>query len=303
MLLIAHALAEAAGAVDISNFDSEDSSYELIAVTKQFLGEISYMHAIFWHTWFRLACTAITGLPQTLVGKGLKLLTDHGNMLCWIAGSMVVVPRWFEMDQEIRLQHSWGVKILHGSVQGVIGERAIIGTQTSTEASSTALREPTEVPEEPTQGDAVLEGIVFGISDSLYRYMSLVRTSKSLRILDPFDVYEGLIFAMGPHCDHRGSVAKLHSPWNLDEVIQGWSKTNLPQGEIAHVATISDSVLNYHVAVGFTGGQCILQTSGCCFSCLANNAVATQRVGIWRSRDSHHILPALIGVRVDVESV
>lgn len=289
MLLIAHALAEAAGAVDISNFDGEDSSYELIAVTKQILGEISYMHAIFWHTWFRLACTAITGLPQTLIEKGLKVLSDHGNMLCWIAGSMVVVPRWFEMDQEILLQHSWGVKSLHGSVQGVIGERAIIGTQSSTEASFGAPREPTEVPEEPAQGEAVLEGIVFEVSDSLYRYMSLVRTSKSLRILDPFDIYEGLIMATRPHCDHRVPVAKLHSPWNLDEVIQCWSKTTLPHGEIAHVATISNSALNYHVAIGFTGGQCIIQTLGCCFTCLANNAVATKRVGIWRSRDSHYI--------------
>jgi hypothetical protein len=259
------------------------------------------MRAIFWHTWFRLACTAITGLPQTLIGQGLKLLSDHGNMLCWIAGSMIVVPRWFDIDQEIRLQHSWGVKILHGSVQGVIGERAIIGTQTSTEASSVALREPMEVPEELAQGDAVLEGVVFGISDTLYRYMCLVRTSKSLRILDPFDVYEGLILAMELHCDHRGPVAKLHSPWNLDEVIQGWSKTNLPHGEIAHVATVSNSVLNYHVTVGFTGGKCVLQTSSCCFACLANTAVATQRVGIWRSRDSHHILPAPTGARVDAE--
>jgi hypothetical protein len=134
MLNIAHAMAEAAGASNASNLQGVSTATNISEAAVALLGSIAQDAEILWDTWFRLAASVITGL---LYDMGSEETFDvGGGMFLWVAGSMAIVPEWSTMDSNIRLQGSWGVQQLTGSLQGLEAETAAIESQYSSTATS-----------------------------------------------------------------------------------------------------------------------------------------------------------------------
>jgi len=117
------------------------------------------------------------------------------------------------------------------------------------------------------------------LGNMLYRIMTIVRTTKSIRVIDPAQVYHGLTLAPRPRCSHSKSKRKVH-PWTFDEVMQGWNAegwnvdgfNDLLPSPLVHVALLENSILEQNIAAGFAAGRCVLQTKGCCFGCLVDYA-------------------------------
>jgi hypothetical protein len=268
MLHIAHAMAEAAGASDASNLQGVNTANSLPEAVVAFIGSIAHYGEIFWDTWFRLAASVITGLPYDMASE--RTVDVGGGIFLWVAGSMTIVPMWFTLDSEIRLQGSWGVQQMTGSVQGLEAETAVIESQLSSTATSTDIP-----PQVSTSGgedtDSVqIETAIFSNTGDLYRIISMVRTNSALRILNPLDVYRGAILAVRPICTHDTVDEAVIHPWMLNDILLGWNSSKTPDGEHAHIALLENSRTKQNVAIGFAAQRSVLQGRNCCFRCLAN---------------------------------
>jgi hypothetical protein len=225
ILFVAHSLAEAAGAQDISNILGIDSTLGLINATMELLGTIAIDGEIDWEGWFRLAASAMTGLPQGIWTKRYRWETFAGRTpLCSISGSTTITPRWFEFDKELQLEHSWGVETLTGTVQGVIDETALIEIQsTGRSAVSWTPPQPHNVSQTSWVADCVeIQSYVWKVEDSIYRHVSVVKSIETrvqtsptaVRILSPEDVHIGYIFAPRPSCPHaEGEKKYIYGVW------------------------------------------------------------------------------------------
>ena len=179
VLLIGHAMAESSGATTVSHVNSGLSSEALIESTTRFLDNLSSQGLIFWGDWFRLACTAISGLPGDL---GIRTPSDDaGELLCWVAGSMSIVPAWFALDEDIKLGGSWSIKSLVGCPLGVLAEKAIVKPQLTNPTSSVIPPPTRQVNNDTVIGNGnevpIVESAILSSSGTSYRLMTLVKTS------------------------------------------------------------------------------------------------------------------------------
>lgn len=126
-----------------------------------------------------------------------------------------------------------------------------------------------------------IEGVVFSSKGDLYRHMTVVRTSKCIRAVNPLRIYRGAMLAQRPTCNHLSEASGVNvHPWTLNNVIKGWNSWKIPDGEGPHVALLEDSRVKQNVAIGFAT-RCVLSTGQCCFACLAQAAGNHNLCGVW----------------------
>jgi hypothetical protein len=268
MLHVAHAMGEAAGVSDVSNFQGPSTSINLSEAAIAFLGGIADYGEIFWDTWFRLAASLATGVPYDMGNE--ETFDVGGGLLFWVTGSMTIAPAWFKLDAEIKLEGSWGIQQLTGSLQGLGAEIAVIEAQCCSTATATNIPPPESTSGGEDVEDAQIETAIFSNTGDLYRIMCMVRTQKALRILNPIDVYHGAILAIRPSCTHeRIEQIEVH-PWSFNEILLGWNSWKTSDGDHAHVAFL-DTPIKQNAAIGFAASRCVL-SSKCCLRCLANVA-------------------------------
>lgn len=227
VLHVGHAMAEAAGARHISNFSTDpEGRTSLLKATIRLLDNIASQGIILWGDWFRLAATAITGIPSSLGLVGG--LDDAGEVLGCTFGPVSVFASWVAMDEELGVQGCWGVRELLGCPKGIVGEKAFFKPQVTngaTPAQTPALTLVTAAglvsKEEVTLESAVLQASGFS-----YRLMTLVKSTNSLRCMNPNDIYKSLIHAHRPRCNHDPSNV-AQSPkeahcWGVNDILQQW---------------------------------------------------------------------------------
>lgn len=278
MLHVAHAMAEAAGASDVSNLHGVDTAITLAEAAVALLGPIAKYGEIMWDTWFRLAASAITGVPYDMADE--QTLDVGGGLFLWAAGSMTIIPAWFTMDSDIKLQGSWGVQQMTGSLQGLEAETAVIESQHSSTAQSTNLPSPRPISSGEDEEDVKVETAIFSNTGDLYRIMSMVRTSSTLRILNPLDVYRGAILAVRPSCTHDMIEEVMVHPWFFNDVLLGWNSHKTPISENPHIALLEHTPTKQNVAIGFAAARCVLRSEQCCFRCLAETAKEKNFYGV-----------------------
>lgn len=293
LMIVGHSMADAAGAADVSNFRGSESARSLLDATMNFLGRIVCDGEITWETWFRLAAAAITGTPGDLAREE-RISDNSGELLCWTAGSMSLVPKWFELDKELNLAHSWAIRTLNGRIIGVDEEQAIVETQASTNGSFFDPPEQRYVSGGSDSQEVSVFSSVLCKSGSLYRIMTLVRAGQALRVFDPSRVYRGLMLSKRPNCSHS-STEKLVFPWNFERLIQAWGLHAERYGEyggpLVHVALLEGSPLKQNIAIGFAPRGCTVQSDKCCFKCLVDVAKAGNNVGVCcRNNRKHNLL-------------
>ncbi|RYP23389.1 hypothetical protein DL765_001094 [Monosporascus sp. GIB2] len=272
LLYIAHALAEAAGAEDVSNVHGIDSAKGLIDAAMEFLGTIATDGYISWDLWFRLAASAITGLRQNIWAKRYRwdaqnLSTQEPMFI--ISGSITVAPQWFDLNQALNLRHSWGVKTLTGSVHGVIDEMALVEAQPTGRNAGPFTPELFAISRGYVDGDRIdIQTHVWRVDDPIYRHATLVQAGTGARILSPIDVYSGYMRAPRPTCSHAEDETTEAYVWGMEEIIRYWPGRWSPGSLHAHVALVEDFALKQNVAIGLSAGTCVLKTDRCCLGCL-----------------------------------
>ncbi|EPE36567.1 hypothetical protein GLAREA_08730 [Glarea lozoyensis ATCC 20868] len=264
MLLLGNAFAEAAGAKDISNLRGEESHFSLVKATMHLLVDLIQTHHVQWETWFRLAASAITGLPFDLA-----LNTTFIRLIFWQAGPMTIVPLWFNFDQEINLESSWGVQTVRGNIQGIESEWAVVASEDTLAGDDGDEERPKP---EFVSGGSVDDSscnityAIFPKTEYLYSQMMMVRTEGSIRALSPSDIYFGLVNTQHPSCNHEVHAehkAQVH-PYTFSDVAIKWSMSsnssmdqilNIPDGQepIPHIALLQDNWLKSNIAIGFQG--------------------------------------------------
>jgi hypothetical protein len=281
MLVLGHAMAEAAGASDISHLRGVQSSTHLIEAVGALLGQIASEGQIRWNIWFKLAACAITGLPcnekEVMDYDG----TTFSEYLCCVAGSMTVAPLWFDFDSEIQLESSWGVRVLSGRVNGVEAEHALIQGQATMYGRDKRAPTQATVKEGVDSADVDVKCGIFPADGLTYRLMMIITTNNAMCALNPTDVYHAAMLAVRPTCSHEIATAMTIYPWSLDTIIQCWTRHGDLAGEWPHVALIGDSVLKQNIVLGFARSRCVMQNRQCCFSCLVKEAKERNLVGIW----------------------
>lgn len=280
VLLVGHAMIDAAGAPDISNLQGDNCARSIIDATIIILENIAQRGVISWRHWFKLAASAITGLQYDIVDETANIDVG-GELIGWTAGSMTVVPSWFRLEEKINVKNSWGVSVLKGSIHGVQAEKAVLESQWSSAAKPSEI--PTYKRIEETSDDMPVEvySSIIASTDDLYRLMTIVATSSSIRVFNVADMYHGHLLAVRPKCEH-GQNPKLvigHS-WSLDQIIQGWNSWAAPDGQGPHFAISLSNPLQQNIAVGLAAKHCALQDRDCCLPCLALIASQQSRVGI-----------------------
>lgn len=280
ILFVGHAMTEAAGGSDISSLKGIESSQSLVEAVVAFLGTVASRGEISWNTWFRLSSCAVTGTPYDL-GEDVRTADVGGGIFLWVAGSMTIVPIWFNLSEAIKLEGSWGIRQLTGSLQGLEAEIAVVETQESNVAEDTSVPDIQFVEGGGDAEEVHAEGVVFSSKGDLYRHMTVVRTSKCIRALNPLRIYRGAMLARRPTCNHLSEAlgANVH-PWTLNDVIKCWNSWKTPDGDGPHVALLEDSPVKQNVAIGFST-RCVVQTGQCCFPCLAQSAKNHNLCGVW----------------------
>jgi hypothetical protein len=306
MLLLGHAFAEAAGAKDISNLRAEDSYSSLVKVSMQFLVELIQLRCIKWETWFRLAASAITGLPFDLA-----LNKDFHRLVFWQAGPITIVPLWFKLDQEINLESSWGVEIIRGSIQGIESEWAVIVAEDTLAGDNDGEESPELEFVSGGSEDKFSCDITYAIfpkGGDLYGQMMMVRTEGSIRALSPADIYLGLIQAQRPSCTHDvhdEQQVRIH-PYTFNDVAMKWSMSSyatIPrilssdnQEPFPHIALLQDNWLKSNIAIGFQGEDGFVREGGCCLRCFVeavteyNKVRGIKSTGVWAGVGSQRLL-------------
>ncbi|KAK2839350.1 hypothetical protein FQN49_006227 [Arthroderma sp. PD_2] len=279
LLQIVHAMADAAGAEDISNLRGRDSSISLVEGAKLFLGCIAAYGTIFWDSWFRLCSSAVTGLPYDMASTD-SIDNRNDGLLFAVAGSMTVAPSWLTLEKEIKLKGSWGIKTLNGSISGLEADIALIEAQSTNRAVKDITPSPISLVSGGQDADEVdLESVIFSNVGKLYRIATIVRTKSALRLISPLGIYKAMIEAARPRCVH-GSIEEVTvCPWTLNDLILGWDSHNRPTPGFPHIAMVANSFIKQNIAIGLTG-ECALQSGSCCFSCLAKKAGMLNIIGI-----------------------
>jgi len=224
LLYISHALAEAAGAEDVSNVHGTSSAKGLINATMELLGTIAVDGYIDWVLWFRLAASAITGLHQDIWAKRYRWDTQNlsGEMPMFVvSGSMTVVPTWFDLDREVDLRHSWGVKTLAGSVRGVIDEVALVQAQPTSRSAGPFSPDILSVTFGYIDHDdhIDIQAHVWRVDDFIYRHATSAQAGRGARILSPFDIYSGYMLAKRPTCPHDEDETTEAYVWSIKDIL------------------------------------------------------------------------------------
>jgi hypothetical protein len=282
LLQIVHAMADAAGAQDISNLRGRNSAVDLVQGAKVFLGCLAAYGRIYWNSWFRLCSSAVTGLPYDMASK--NYINGFGDGLLFaVAGSMTVAPIWFALDKEIKLKGSWGIQQLHGSIRGLEGEKALVEAQSGTGAGKEITPSPISLVSGVGDDKEVnLESVIFSNKGELHRIATIVRTKSSLRFISPLEIYKTVMEAARPECVHASVSEVMVCPWTLDDLILGWKgHTSPPMVGVPHIALVADSFRKQNIAIGLANG-CVLQSGRCCFACLAKEAGTLNILGICR---------------------
>jgi hypothetical protein len=112
----------------------------------------------------------------------------------------------------------------------------------------------------------------------LYRLMTLVKTSDSLRCLNPNDLFKSQIHVHRPSCDHTTSPSRTVHPWAIGSILQQWEPGKMKSDSCAHVAKVGDSIIQRNIALALAGENCVLQTDRCCFGCAVDLAISRRTV-------------------------
>lgn len=298
MLLIGHALAEAAGAIDVSNLRSQDSALGLIDTVRDVLGYIIRYGEIPWNTWFRLAATAITGQPHHR-DQSESFSSRSDGILLSFAGDITVAPIWLSMDEEIGTKGTWGVQRLTGCVAGADAEYGLIEAELTSDVDlfPQELTEPKEA--EPSiitdVGDVAITTAIFARKNNMFRLMTLVQASDSMRVLSAFDVYRGILQAKRPVCEHDQTDEKVSvRPSTFRDVLLLWSINYgllLQQDKaVATVLCIHEERMRRNIAIGFSNRRTVLGGKTCCFRCFVQAVQSNEGLGIWCTSNNESLV-------------
>lgn len=274
---MAHAMAEAAGASDISNLHGLQTTVALLESAVRLLGPPAKHGEIMWHTWFRLAASAIPGNCTIQQMRGHSMSVGAYFFGRWLHKDRSGV---LMMDSDMKLPESWGVKRLTGSLQGLEAEAAVIKSQCSSMGHSTSLPLPRPIFCGNDEEDMQVETAIFSHTGGFYRIMSIRRRKSTLRILNPIDVYCGAILAERPRCTHDTAEDIMVHAWFLGDILQGWNGKRPPLSENPHIALLERDLTNQNVPIGFAAGACALKSEQCYSRCLAKIAKEIKLYGI-----------------------
>ncbi|RSL81937.1 hypothetical protein CEP52_017084 [Fusarium oligoseptatum] len=242
MLHVAHAMAEAAGAQDISNLRGARTAIELGDAADKFLSIIATSGVIRWATWFRLVASAITGLPHNFAEEadepitGYNGITNKRELLLWVAGGITVAPCWLGYDSELALQGSWGVRQATGYVvEGISAEKAVIQASASMESADTpqlVYDLPSVVTASGGQDltDVEIRLAFFPVTSTgeVLQLTALLKTPSALRTFDPSQIYQAARLAERPECTHSraeeatfSEMAFRRGGLTLEQLFQG----------------------------------------------------------------------------------
>ena len=280
LLQIGHAMADGAGARDISNLRGRDSAFDLAEGVKGFLCCIAPYGQIYWNNWFRLCSSAVTGLSYDMASKHSIDDGKSGGLMFAVAGSITVTPNWFELEKEINLMGSWGIKQLNGSIQGLESEKALIDVLVTNGATKEITPSPISLVSGGRDADEVhVDSVVFHIKAELHRIATIARTKSVLRVISPITIYKAIMEAAQPKCFHNALEEVMVCPWTLNDIILGGTAMTQPETEFPHIALVANSFLNQNIVLGIVK-ECVLQRGNCCFPCLAKKAGTLKTMGI-----------------------
>ncbi|KAL8758723.1 MAG: hypothetical protein Q9184_003843, partial [Pyrenodesmia sp. 2 TL-2023] len=252
LLVIGHALADGAGAVDISNLHGRDSAVGLAEEVKKFLCCIAAYGTIHWNSWFLLCSTAVTGESYDVASRhSIDDVKNNGFLLFAVAGSMTVRPIWFDFEKEINLKCSWGIKLLNGSIQGTLAETALfddLPTNGATHEITLELETLTSGREDADEVD--LESVVFHVKYKLHRIALRARTKSALRLISPSGIYRSMMYGEQPHCNHESVDETMVYPWTLNDIMLGYDRIRPLKAGLPHIALTADSYLKQNIVIG-----------------------------------------------------
>lgn len=213
---------------------------------------------------------------------------------------------WIDLSSEINFESCFAFDIGEGHLSGVIDECAIVQTERRMAAPSSATPEPIEDEIWKTSNSEVrnllskllnpsgilvkLETAIIGAGGDPYRLLSMVKTAKIRRIIDPCDTLVALLRSEFLQCkQHCNSNVFREEPkillWAFDEALGFWEDTNNPQkGDAMQSARpiwmvdVGTKHLALNVAMSLSPHGCVVQEGNMHDSC-AIKASATDTSG------------------------
>jgi hypothetical protein len=279
VILIGHALAEAAGATRVSNLtDGPDGPKSIFDATIRLLDTIACQGIILWGDWFRLVATVITGIPSSLgVRQGLS---DSGEVFGCTYGAISLFPAWFSIRDNVSLESSWSIRQVLGSPIGAISERAFYKPHVTNDAivEHIPLIQIDGIQSCTADSDPTISCAVIQTTGSIHRLAFWIQAGKSFRCVNPNDIFKSHIHAIRPSCNHDTLSHMPMHPWRFSDILQQWAPGNLKSIDTAHVAIVADSFVQRNIAAALAGEGCVMQTQKCCFECAVHAALKHQAV-------------------------
>ena len=136
VLIIGHAMSEASGAVDVSQYSGKQGARGIAQVVMNVLGSVATKGEIRWESWLAMVSTFIGGVARDEVHDSATAQTNglpraKLQTLLHVVGSITIAPSWLVLESPLRLQGSWAVEQLLGAPVGIQADIATVEMQQS----------------------------------------------------------------------------------------------------------------------------------------------------------------------------
>ena len=291
-ILVSHAVADALGAEDVSGApDPEDAKAGVMTL----LSEVIDQEIVQWDTWFGVAACAVTGCSWDLFTKNKGISGDEGGS-SWVGvqyGSLAVLAPWLDFRAPLKIDGSFKILYIEGSVEGVKDDKSLIQTEHAP-ADPPGLSDPIDMGASSSRTYEKLastddtpfqvQKALFRVERSLHKLLVIVRVSNHLRLVDPTRSMVNLSRSQQAGCCHRRSIP---TPRQLEEILESnlkiraftfqdifaqWGGTPNRSFENDHdkscdMTPVIGDLRKLHIALAISNGGVILRNSQCCLPC------------------------------------
>jgi hypothetical protein len=317
LTLLSHAIADGFGAMDVSGICQSNPGVLWLAMQKV-LCELIFDEVILWKTWFCVATFSVLGrsIDNSLEAPDVGADEGASELVAAQYGSLVVVAKWVDLTAQQLFEGSFGFHYAEGRLVGVGDEYAVVysektmqppeelGNNTWTFGADDDAEDPSadfgnltdawqtkDDQGKTSKTNVSVQTAIIG-AGSPYRLLTMIKSDKYLRILDPSMILMALSRSEYFRCDHHGphpkpvSMNLKHTSfWTFDELLGGWDTSNHTfdrdtQGVVLQMSTTTNNIpifyvttsqkthLEFNISIGlspFSG--CLIKRPDDCLPC------------------------------------
>ncbi|KAF4450040.1 hypothetical protein F53441_6745 [Fusarium austroafricanum] len=286
LLLLAHGIADAFGAPDVSGLHNISALKDAVC---QVLSDIIMFSTIQWDKWFHIAALVyLGGNIKRPEAWNIRLNEeDTSSIVAYQRGSLAMAASWIDPVFDFSSFRVFKAEFGNGQINGINSEEAEIGLEPCMSVDAPKDFEcypPTE--ENLTKWDTSkcqVNSALMSKREGSYRLLTMLRSDTYRRIIDPFEAVLACFRSIYPECSHSHIQSTKSLPKNgkelhlatFDYAVGMFSLNpidfdNLPGGNLldtVQITNLLDTTIKFNAILALSSGGAVATAENCCLGC------------------------------------